>query len=420
MFYGCTSLISFPDISNWNTINASNISYIFSRCISLKSLPDISKWKTSNVKDMSYMFSDNSSLIYLPNISNWNINNVENISFMFSFCTSLISLPDLSNWNTNNINNMKSMFLGCSSLKSLPDISNWSTSKVKDMSFMFSRCSSLKSLSDISNWDTNKVTNMKCMFTADKSLITFPDISSWNTNNVEDMSYMFSNCTSLTSLPDISKWNPNKANDIFYNCSSLKALPDISNWNTKNDIKRKILPVIKRKYDYLFKLLIVGDSGVGKTNLLLRFTDDSFTSHLITIGIDFKIKIVNIENTLIKLQIWDTAGVERFRTITRTYYKGAHGIILVYDASYQSSFKNIHNWIKEIEENVQPNVPKILVATKCDKPDRKVTEEEGKKLACDFGMPFFETSAKINQNVYEIFIYLANEILEVKRRESKI
>ena len=107
-----------------------------------------------------------------------------------------------------------------------------------------------------------------------------------------------------------------------------------------------------QKYNHLFKLLIIGESGVGKTCLLLRFTDDLFTSnHLTTIGIDFKIKIINLDNKLIKLQIWDTAGEERFRTITKTYYKGAHGIILTYDVTDINSFKNIRNWIKQIKQN---------------------------------------------------------------------
>ena len=145
----------------------------------------------------------------------------------------------------------------------------------------------------------------------------------------------------------------------------------------------------------------------------MRFTDDSFTAnHLTTIGIDFKIKIINLEGKLIKLQIWDTAGQERFRTITKTYYKGAHGIILTYDVTDQNSFKNIRNWIKQIEANAQTNVCKVLVGNKCDKPDRTVTEEDGQKLAQDYNMSFFETSAKTNQNVNEVFNFLTQEILK--------
>ena len=174
------------------------------------------------------------------------------------------------------------------------------------------------------------------------------------------------------------------------------------------------------KYDYLFKLLIIGESGVGKTCLLLRFTDDSFTAnHLTTIGIDFKIKIINIENKLIKLQIWDTAGQERFRTITKTYYKGAHGIILTYDVTDQNSFKNIRNWIKQIEANAQTSVKKVLVGNKCDKPDRVVTEEEGKKLAEEYNIGFFETSAKTNKNVHNVFNYLVKEMIMEKDEEER-
>ena len=117
------------------------------------------------------------------------------------------------------------------------------------------------------------------------------------------------------------------------------------------------------------------------------------------------------------MQIWDTAGQERFRTITKTYYKGAHGIILTYDVTDETSFKNIRNWIKQIEANAQTNVCKVLVGNKCDKPDRKVTEEDGKKLASDFSMSFFETSAKTNQNVNEVFNFLTQEIL--KNNEGK-
>ena len=174
------------------------------------------------------------------------------------------------------------------------------------------------------------------------------------------------------------------------------------------------------KYDHLFKLLIIGESGVGKTCLLLRFTDDSFTAnHLTTIGIDFKIKIINLENKLIKLQIWDTAGQERFRTITKTYYKGAHGIILTYDVTDINSFKNIRNWIKQIEQNAQNTVCKVLVGNKCDKNDRAVSFEEGQKLAKEYGMEFFETSAKSNTNVNETFTFLTKEILKNSETKTK-
>ena len=103
----------------------------------------------------------------------------------------------------------------------------------------------------------------------------------------------------------------------------------------------------KPQYDYLLKLIVIGDSSVGKTCLLLRFSDDQFpTSHMPTIGIDFRIKTIQMNNKSVKLQVWDTAGQERFRTITQTYYKGAMGILLVYDCGEESSFNNIENWLK--------------------------------------------------------------------------
>ncbi len=144
----------------------------------------------------------------------------------------------------------------------------------------------------------------------------------------------------------------------------------------------------------------------------------NFNLILLYIGIDFKIKIINLENKLIKLQIWDTAGQERFRTITKTYYKGAHGIILTYDVTDLNSFKNIRNWMKQIEQNAQNNVCKVLVGNKCDKQERTVSTEEGAKLAEDFNMKFFETSAKSNLNVNETFTYLTQEILKISENKS--
>lgn len=170
------------------------------------------------------------------------------------------------------------------------------------------------------------------------------------------------------------------------------------------------------KYDKLFKLLVIGEAGVGKTCILLRYTSDSFTNnHLPTIGIDFKLKLIKIDGYDIKLQIWDTAGQERFRTITQSYYKGAQGIILAYDVTDPKSFKNITNWIRQIDSHAQKNVHKVLVGNKCDKADRKIKEEEGKQLAEENDMTYFETSAKTGQGINEAFEYLAKLILKNKK-----
>jgi len=160
------------------------------------------------------------------------------------------------------------------------------------------------------------------------------------------------------------------------------------------------------------KLLMIGDSGVGKTCCLLRYANDSFSPTFITtIGIDFKIKNVDIDGKRVKLQIWDTAGQERFRTITTSYFRGAQGIVLVYDVTDRRSFESIRNWISQIQQHADVHVNKILIGNKCDMLDEKVVStEEGKKLAKEFGMDFWEASAKNNTNVEQCFLTIARSV----------
>ncbi|KAG5501425.1 hypothetical protein JKF63_03238 [Porcisia hertigi] len=166
------------------------------------------------------------------------------------------------------------------------------------------------------------------------------------------------------------------------------------------------------EYDYLFKLLLIGDSGVGKSCLLLRFADDSYTdSYISTIGVDFKIRTLNLDGKVIKLQIWDTAGQERFRTITSSYYRGAHGIIIVYDTTDMESFNNVKTWLSEIEKYASENVNKILVGNKCDLVTKKVVDTQmAQDFANSLGIPFLETSAKNSTNVEEAFMQMASSI----------
>ena len=176
---------------------------------------------------------------------------------------------------------------------------------------------------------------------------------------------------------------------------------------------------VPNKFDHLFKILIIGESGVGKTCFLLRYAENSFVAnHLLTIGIDFKIKVIEIEGKSIKLQIWDTAGQDRFRTITKTYYKGSHGVILVYDVCDERSFGNVKNWVNQIEQNAKSSICKVLVGNKCDKAERVITEEQGRKLAEEYNMKFYETSAKTGQNVEETFTYLTGEILKIYKNKE--
>ncbi|XP_028176464.1 ras-related protein Rab-1A isoform X2 [Ostrinia furnacalis] len=164
--------------------------------------------------------------------------------------------------------------------------------------------------------------------------------------------------------------------------------------------------------DYLFKLLLIGDSGVGKSCLLLRFADDTYTeSYISTIGVDFKIRTVELDGKTIKLQIWDTAGQERFRTITSSYYRGAHGIIIVYDCTDQDSFSNVKQWLEEIDRYACDNVNKLLVGNKCDLTTKKVVDyTTANQYAEQLGIPFLETSAKNSTNVEQAFMTMAAEI----------
>jgi len=166
------------------------------------------------------------------------------------------------------------------------------------------------------------------------------------------------------------------------------------------------------EYDYLFKLLLIGDSGVGKSCLLLRFADDTYTeSYISTIGVDFKIRTVELDGKTIKLQIWDTAGQERFRTITSSYYRGAHGIIIVYDITDVESFNNVRQWLFEIDRFASEQVNKLLVGNKSDLVNkRSVTHETAAEFAEGLGIPFLETSAKNSTNVEEAFLTMAAQI----------
>ncbi|VDO37262.1 unnamed protein product, partial [Brugia timori] len=191
-----------------------------------------------------------------------------------------------------------------------------------------------------------------------------------------------------------------------------------------------------QNFDYMFKLLIIGNSSVGKTSFLFRYCDDSFTSAFVsTVGIDFKVKTVFRGDKRVKLQIWDTAGQERYRTITTAYYRGAMGFILMYDITNEESFNSVQDWLVfnlKLLVNVFPlpikfisdkctqiktysweNAQVVLVGNKCDMDDERVVScERGKQLADQLGLEFFETSAKENINVKAVFEKLVEIICD--------
>lgn len=161
----------------------------------------------------------------------------------------------------------------------------------------------------------------------------------------------------------------------------------------------------KNQFDYLFKLLLIGDSDTGKSSILLQYSDGKFeTNYITTIGIDFKMNYTTIDNKKIKTQIWDTAGQERFRTITTAYYRGAHGIVLVYDVTNKRTFDNVSNWMSHLTKHVQKDAIIFVVGNKCDDEDKRcVTYEEGLERATAYDCKFFETSAKTGLNISSTF-----------------
>ena len=176
------------------------------------------------------------------------------------------------------------------------------------------------------------------------------------------------------------------------------------------------------KKEILYKILLLGDSSVGKTCFLMRYTDNTFQEiHMSTIGLDYKLKNVQLDDgKLVKIQIWDTAGQDRFRSITKNYYKGAHGIILIYDITNKKSFENVRTWINQIKEEVSEKVSIILVGNKIDDEEhRVVATEDGEKIAKELGLMFFECSAKSGVNIDSTFNELVKKTVENYSKVSK-
>mmetsp|Transcript_34732 Transcript_34732/g.81087 ORF Transcript_34732/g.81087 Transcript_34732/m.81087 type:complete len:204 (+) Transcript_34732:78-689(+) len=167
-------------------------------------------------------------------------------------------------------------------------------------------------------------------------------------------------------------------------------------------------------HDHLFKLLIIGDSGVGKSSILLRFSEDEFNEkQASTIGVDFKTKLMQVRGKKLKLALWDTAGQERFRTLTSSYYRGAQGIILVYDCTQRSSFDHVKFWQDEVRKySTNQDAILMLVSNKVDLPSPQVTREEGEEFAFANSMMFIETSAKTRQGIKQAFEEIVFKILD--------
>ncbi|CAH8492866.1 unnamed protein product [Dicrocoelium dendriticum] len=170
-----------------------------------------------------------------------------------------------------------------------------------------------------------------------------------------------------------------------------------------------------------YKLLLVGDSCVGKTSLLIRFKDRVFLrgSYIATIGIDYKTRIVTVNGLPVRLQIWDTAGQEKFRSLTKTYYRDSHAVILVYDITREDTLAHTKSWLDEINSNILSNTIIVLVGNKSDEErHRRVSKKDGERVAKDSGVLYWETSAKSGANVDELFHSLAERLIGVKQPNS--
>ena len=163
-----------------------------------------------------------------------------------------------------------------------------------------------------------------------------------------------------------------------------------------------------------YKILLIGDLSVGKSSVILRYIEDYFSGNMMSsIGVDFKTKQIEINDRLIKMQIWDTAGHEKFRTITTSYYKSAHAIIVLYDITDINTFEHVKNWMIDIDKFAKAGVLRLLIGNKIDLNDnRQVTKEAGETLANKYGVNFFEVSAKDNININELFFETAKSLLE--------
>lgn len=173
-------------------------------------------------------------------------------------------------------------------------------------------------------------------------------------------------------------------------------------------------------YAYLFKYIIVGDTGCGKSCLLLQFTDKRFEpGHDMTIGVEFGAKIIKLDNRNIKVQVWDTAGQESFRSITRSYYRGATVAVVVYDITREQSFVNVKNWVEEVKKNANPYTCMVLAGNKTDLNHRReVSREEAERFARNNNMIFVETSAKTGENVEVMFFLPAKVVYDSLQQDT--
>ena len=443
MFSGCKEL-EYLDLSSFNTKNVTDMSSMFNGCESLKRI-NISSFNTENVVNMNNMFYNCFSLEYLD-LSSFDLKNIKFINNMLFGCINLINLKLCPYLDMNNSKDKSNILFG-------KKLIEFNIKFIGEEDYLIKR---IKKINFIESNNYIKTFKNKLLLLKDKNEIIFnlinekgylnktyhkPDciIFVFNFENQKYYNYMKLCCKyyiksyNLIYLfgINLNKNNINKfiENDAkqFADSNNLKFI--LINEDNENNIKNflnNLLIKLERKENKeiinqgninimkeitpkIYKILLLGDSNIGaKTSLLLRLTDNSFNNyHYTTIGIDFKIKLINLKNgNKIKLQIWDTAGQERFRNIAKSYYKGAHIIVLGYDVTDRNSFEHISNWFDDKSRF------RYLIGNKIDLCDeRQVSEEEGRALANKLNLKFFEISCKDNIGIDEFYDDLMNDIL---------
>lgn len=176
----------------------------------------------------------------------------------------------------------------------------------------------------------------------------------------------------------------------------------------------------RKHFDYMFKMVLIGDSCVGKSCVLIRFADDNFTeNHVTTIGVDFRFRSLEISGHSIKLQIWDTAGQERYKTITNSYYRGAEGVVIVFDLTNRDSFMNIKDWLTEARNGIDASTEILVFGNKADlQNQRQVSEKEIREFTANTGIEIIECSAKAGTGIEDGFVMMTKRLMESRFKGS--
>jgi Ras-related protein Rab-1A len=200
--------------------------------------------------------------------------------------------------------------------------------------------------------------------------------------------------------------------------TTLNPLNNNTSTNSSQKIAKKLSK--SKQFDYTFKIVMIGDSGVGKSCILLRFADDKFNENFYaTIGVDFRFKNIIVDDKSVKLQIWDTAGQERFKTITSAYYRGADGIIIVYDITDRNSFAHIKDWLDDVNKYTDDNPLKIIVGNKIDLiKDKQINENDMKTMTAQTGIEILECSAKDSIKINDLMEIMTKKLIEKKKNEG--